>query len=82
MVDIESDIPIPLGSPDLGVKPSPMGGRPEMYPWSKMKVGDSMFIPNRKGSVVSTMASYRKRHHGERHTVRTVEGGVRVWRIA
>lgn len=54
------------------------------YPFAKMEVGDSFFVPiNREKemkSVASSCSLYGKKF-SRRFTARTVHGGVRVWRI-
>lgn len=64
--------------------PLPVGGY-SRYPWRGMEVGQSFFVP--KGSrnrIGAAMAGFHKsrRNNGARFTLRTVEGGIRVWRIA
>ena len=75
MFEVESDITIP-----------PHRGRPTLYPWANMNVGDSFFVPDVPG---------RKRNRGisaannrafdpkikEKYATRSVEGGVRIWRV-
>lgn len=43
------------------------------YPWDQMEVGDSFFVAG-KAKPTYTRAD-------KRFTLRTVDGGVRVWRI-
>jgi hypothetical protein len=58
------------------------------YPLSKMEVGDSFVVPlngdtpKRVRSKLSSAAGQYKNRHGSRFTVRAVEGGVAVWRVA
>ena len=57
-------------------------GKPEKYPWSKLEVGDSFLIAGQDARSVSPLTSAAsKRHKGRKYSVRTVDGGVRVWRI-
>lgn len=67
---------------DKGISiPNPYRGREAVYPWKNMNIGDSILVPNLKiGSVASAAGSYG-RNHGVRFISRTVEGGVRVWRV-
>jgi hypothetical protein len=56
--------------------------RHSKYPFEQMKVGDSFFVPG----INSTQFSYalrapNKGAENKRFASRTVEGGVRVWRI-
>lgn len=54
------------------------------YPFAKMEVGDSFFVPiNREKelkSVASSSSLYGSKL-GRKFTTRKVVGGVRVWRI-
>lgn len=71
---IEKGVPIPPSAtgPKSGSK----------YPYREMEVGDSFFVPGGKRSTVSgVLQSRHARPHGK-FTLRTVDGGVRVWRIA
>ena len=74
---------------DRGIPmPPPCRGAAAKYPWREMEVGESFFVEaSAKDAVVIRSrvrsAGYSQRlAHGTRFTVRTVEGGVRVWRIA
>jgi hypothetical protein len=52
---------------------------------SRMDIGDSVFIPGEKNTrPVNTHIwnTKKRRPGGFRFTSRTVDGGVRVWRIA
>lgn len=52
------------------------------YPFAKMKVGDSFFVPEGKLTRISTSMAYFHNHNKpKRVTARTIEGGVRIWRI-
>lgn len=60
------------------------------FPFNKMKIGDSFFIPDTdqapgtvSSSVYSAANSYNRTHNTKiRVAIRKTEGGVRVWRIA
>lgn len=70
---IESGIPLP----------GPSGSRGEsIYPFERMSVGDSVFIEGAKSSgkeyAAARVCGKRK---GMRFTARTVEDGVRIWRV-
>ena len=74
---VEKGIPIP---------PRKCGtGRPALYPFAEMKVGDSFAIESarkRQGRMCAIASDYGKRH-GMRFTVRAIgDGMLRVWRIA
>lgn len=64
---IESGIPMPGGS-----------GK---YPWDEMRVGDSFFVPGKSVSAMGAVAGGRSARHGGKYACRTVDGGVRVWRV-
>jgi|TARA_R110000787_G_scaffold11778_7_gene38665 hypothetical protein len=77
--EIEKDVPLchPLSNSDK-------------YPFDKMEVGDSFFVPHpeaktaRMAALTRNAGQYKKlpKHVTEqRHFVtRTVEGGTRIWR--
>lgn len=54
------------------------------FPWGDMKVGDSIYIPNRadQASILSSATNWSLRNHGGKWKFRTQkEGkGIRVWR--
>ena len=68
-MQIESGIPIPSapGSP--------------RYPWDSMGVGDSFYLKGEQIARVTSAANYRAKKRGEGYACRTIDGGVRVWRI-
>ena len=67
---------IPLADPKVSK------GQLEKYPWSKMQVGQSFLVPDeKKVKNISAAARHAKKRHGIDLRVRTVEGGVRVWRV-
>lgn len=66
-IKIDTDVPIPR--------------RRNKYPWAGMKVGDSFLIPGKCIQKVSGLTSAGARCFGGKYTARTVEGGVRIWRI-
>lgn len=74
-----SEIKIEKGVP----MPKPRAQRAK-YPWRELGVGDSFFVPGaaRARCSVGAVHSAQRIGGGVRFTVRTVEGGVRVWRIA
>lgn len=55
-------------------------GRPFKYPFNEMEVGDSFLTGEPRSRISGAIGGYRKRH-GCKFAARTVEGGVRVWRI-
>lgn len=60
------------------------------FPFDKMKIGDSFFVPKEDqnpegvGASIYSAANSYNRFHGTkiRVSTRKQEGGVRVWRIA
>jgi hypothetical protein len=70
---VENSFPVP----DFSGGP----GRPSKYPWKSMAVGDSFFVPGKLVENMSPLANYQERKNGVKFTCRTVDGGVRVWRI-
>ena len=69
---IESGIPIPAQRrKSNGLK----------YPFRHMKLGDSFFVAKKDSTAISGHCSYANRLLGHRFCLRTVAGGVRVWRI-
>lgn len=63
------------GIPDPGRKTHP---KEEIYPWKKMAVDDSFFVPNKTDISVRYHAA---RRYGHKYRQRQVDGGVRIWRI-
>lgn len=58
-------------------------GRPFVYPWPEMQVGDSIFFAGEtsQGNAAQAARHYAK-ERGLRFISRSVDGGVRIWRIA
>lgn len=52
------------------------------YNFGRMKVGDSMFFAgcNTKSKQIAAARLYG-RYHGWKFTGRTVDGGLRIWRV-
>lgn len=74
MFEIEKNLPLPerqRGTP----------GRNAKYPFAKLEVGDSFFIPGIKVQSASRNANYHSMRLGRKFVCRTVDGGVRIWRI-
>lgn len=69
-----SDFPIEKGVPIRG-------NTPRRYPLREMEVHDSFFVPNKTPGGLSSSLRHARQVTGYRFTTRTVEGGVRVWRI-
>ena len=71
-IEVEKNVPIPQGA-----------GAPQRYPWKTMDVGDSFLvthIPRNSALRISSVAS--RLYQPLKFTARTVNGGVRIWRIA
>ena len=71
-----SDIQIEKGVP------VPKARTPMKYPFEKMEVGDSFFVPKSQGNVSSAAVYWQKRHKGRRFVTRAENGGARCWRVA
>jgi hypothetical protein len=67
---IEKGIPIPGRT-----------GRREIYPWSKMEPGDSLFFKDRFSWDVNVMAWKAGKRHGFKYALKKEKDGVRVWRL-
>lgn len=67
MVTVDKGIPIPQPR--------------RKYPWKKMKVGDSFFVPNDCTANVAGGAGWAGLKYNMRFVCRKMDGGVRVWRV-
>lgn len=80
-IDIRSGVRIPKRK---------KAGRQPIYPFGRMKKGDSFFLPlggrTGKHPIHAAAYNYQRRHPEFTHTIRTVEEngerGVRIWRLA
>ena len=70
-IKIDDGIPLPK---------RPGGGRIAKYPWDRLEVGQSFFVPT-PPKYLASMASAAGKKRGRRFSSRTVDGGVRVWRV-
>ena len=71
-IKIESGIQIPIAS-----------NKRNAYPFKQLRVGQSFFVKGGKITSLSSYASHaRAALPNTRFTMRTMDGGVRVWRIA
>lgn len=75
---IDKGIPVPTHRGGCSGK----GGRPAVYLWLQLEVGDSFLIQGRPRISVSQDAQKQQMRHGVRFTCHAVAGGVRVWRVA
>jgi len=67
--------------------PDKNSGRPKVYPFGDMCEGDSFFVPADKGrptikQQIASAASVFGLRNNIKFSIRTVEGGYRVWRVA
>ena len=60
----------------------PLPGRRLKYPFAEMKVGDSFAIAEADLRKISVSAFAEGKRLGFKFSVRTADGGGRVWRIA
>lgn len=54
-------------------------GRPPVYPWETMKVGESFLA--RRPSVASGLDHYRKKYAPKQFVSRMIDGKCRIWRV-
>lgn len=76
---------VPLPSLHRARKPQGYGSRPLLYPFARMLVGDSFFVPGKKATVLSAAWAPYRRRLGWTFTARSVTEGVRgcrVWRTS
>jgi len=78
--EIEDGIPLPprTRSPRAGTKPDPNSFIGTLR---RLKVGQSVFVP-RTQKWATGAVSAAKKTTGQTYSVRTVEGGCRVWRVS
>jgi hypothetical protein len=76
MYAIEKNVPVPKEIIMLKVR-----GRPPLYPFRCMDVGDSFYVPLGDRNVIWTCGNRVRRELGFQFRVKDVQGGVRVWRI-
>lgn len=71
---IEKNIPMP---------PSKRGG-PRKYPFADMSVGESAFFENQPAGSLSNpsvAAAQWGARNGRKFSARSIDGGVRIWRV-
>lgn len=65
--------------------PARRGGRPSgtKYPLEQMDVGHSFLVASdvKPATVRSALGNFSKNNPDYKFTMRTVDGGVRVWRV-
>lgn len=70
-IDKGVDIPARTGST----------GRTPKYPWADMGIGDSFFVPGVTPATFGGAVSGTNKRKAPKHfIVRTVDGGIRIWR--
>lgn len=76
-IKLETGIPIPSRAKSEAAK----------YPWKEMKVGNSFVVPRINGEPMqltrdraNKAVTYAKKY-GHKYCTRTIEAGIRVWRI-
>lgn len=74
MNKISSEIPIPANVRKIGKR--------ESYDFGHMSVGDSIFFKGETTASKQMTAAYvYGRYNGKKFTGRTVDGGLRIWRV-
>lgn len=74
-IRVQADIPIPIGNSRRG--------KPPLYPFATMAVGESFWLPMPDGlKAMAAAQKWRVRHQKWDHVTRRVDGGVRIWRTA
>lgn len=61
--------------------PVPMRPGARKFPFGEMEIGDSFFVPGAKIATVMTLARRASLRTGYKFTGRTMDGGVRCWRV-
>jgi len=70
---IDKHVPIPNGA----------GRGKKIYPYAEMEIGDSVFFEGKNtGSKECTAAHVYGGKYGKKFSGRTVDGGLRIWRVA
>ena len=75
-IKVEKGIPM-VGEPGYGWR--------RKYPFYKMEVGDSFFLPGdpkKIRRVVACAATNHGKVYNKKFSVRSMDGGVRVWRVS
>ena len=68
---IESGVPVPAR----------INTNASKYPWGLMDVNDSFMVPNGNVKSLRTVCYGASKRTGMKFKARSVEGGVRVWRV-
>lgn len=75
-IRVQRGIPIPACRP-RGLN----GTREPIYPWAKMRVGDSFLFPEHIGRAAHSAASNESRKGERKFVARKTDAGYRCWRI-
>jgi len=68
---------IPIPAPNTG----PKRGKAFKYPFHKLEVGESFYVENLQSRNLGGSVTYASKVLGRKFTTRSMEGGVRVWRV-
>lgn len=78
MIAIERNVPLP---PDWRLGNTVRKGQSK-YPFRKLEIGESFFVPERKIVGLSSLAGKVSKTLQVKFKLRSMDGGVRCWRIA
>lgn len=67
MIEIDKSVPMPAK---------------RKYPFDRPQVGDSFFVPDMNIDSIQGSIRYASKCFSHRYCARSVDGGVRVWRVA
>ncbi|MBE2190552.1 MAG: hypothetical protein IAE63_00045 [Alphaproteobacteria bacterium] len=73
-INIDKEIPIP-------VFPKKRGGKPPVYPFNEMEVGDSFRVPDDKEDSVRVAARRINRKTQKEFRALYTEDEIRIWRV-
>jgi hypothetical protein len=71
MIKIDKAIPMPV---------TLRNGRPCVYPWAEMEIGDSFFVSHKTKRSFGTQVYQAAKRLGKSFALREETHGVRVWR--
>jgi len=66
---------------DIERKRVPIPSSRYKYPWQRMKIGDSFFVKGKTAQQFGGHIAHAGKHYHMTFTTRTVNGGLRVWRV-
>ena len=72
-VQVDKGVPMP---------PKKYPPKKDKWPWTELEVGDSFFMKGAKRGTAYAVALNASRRLGRKFSVRQVDGGYCVWRIA